>query len=63
MAAVLDTTRTATDSLDRLDNLDRVGIRNLAKDDVLAVEPGGLNGGYEELRAVPMIERIVNVPS
>jgi len=56
VTTVLDTTRTTTHSFDRLDNLDRVGICNLAKDDVLAVEPSGLNGGHEELRAVPVIK-------
>jgi len=63
VTAVLDTTRTTTDSFNGLDNLDRVGVCNLAKDDVLAVEPSGLNGGHEELRAVPVIERTVNIPA
>jgi hypothetical protein len=37
----------------RLDLLDKVGtLRDLAEDDVLAVEPVGDNGGDEELRTV-----------
>ena len=51
---VLDGTGVAAGSLDRLDNALRldVVIGNLAEDDVLAVEPGGDDGGDEELGAV-----------
>lgn len=51
---VLDGTRLATASLDGTNNLIRGGItvRNLAEDDVLAVEPGGDDGGDEELGAI-----------
>lgn len=43
-----------TASLDRLDGSVRVNIAvwNLTKDDVLAIEPGGDNGGNEKLGAV-----------
>ena len=42
----------AAKSLDLLDNLHGGIVGNLAEDDVLAIEPGGHNGGDEELRAV-----------
>jgi len=50
--AVLDLASVAAGSLDRLDNPHGLLISNLAKDDVLAIEPGGDDGGDEELGAV-----------
>lgn len=47
-------TRAAAKGLEILDNLHRVGVGNLAEDDVLAVEPGGDNSGDEELGTVAM---------
>ena len=41
-----------TQRLDLLDNLLPLFVRNLAEDDVAAVEPGGDDGGDEELGAV-----------
>ena len=38
--------------LDLLDDLEGVGVSNLAEDDVLAVQPRGDDGGDEELRSV-----------
>lgn len=51
---VLDGTRLAAAGLDAADRLVRldVTVRDLAEDDVLAVEPAGDDGGDEELRAV-----------
>jgi hypothetical protein len=50
--AVLDLASVAAGSLDRLDNPHGILISNLAKDDVLAIEPGGDDSGDEELGAV-----------
>jgi hypothetical protein len=50
---VLDGASVGASGLDRLDNLLRVvTVSNFAEDDVLAVEPGGHDGGDEELGAV-----------
>lgn len=51
---VLDPSTAGTASLDALDDSHRFLVtgRDLAEDDVTAVEPGGDNGGDEELRAV-----------
>ena len=49
---VADLARLAARSLDGLDDPHRLVIRDFAKDDVLAVQPGGNNGGDEELRSV-----------
>ena len=43
-----------TSGLEGLDNAERLLIGNLAKDDVLAIEPAGDDGGDEELRTVAM---------
>jgi hypothetical protein len=50
--AVLDLAGIAAGRLDRLDDPHGLGVGHLAEDDVLAVEPGGDDGGNEELRAV-----------
>jgi hypothetical protein len=42
----------AAGGLDELDNLHGLLVGNLAKDDVLAIEPRGDDGGNEELGAV-----------
>jgi len=49
---VLDLARSGTQSLELLDDLEALVISNLTEDDVLAIEPGGDNGGDEELGAV-----------
>jgi hypothetical protein len=49
---VLDGAAAGTGSLKSLDNVKRLLVGNLAEDDVAAVEPGGDNGGDEELGAV-----------
>jgi hypothetical protein len=48
----LDGTRAGANALKSLDNLHGLVISDLAKDDVAAIEPGGDDGGDEELRAV-----------
>jgi len=48
----LDLTSTGTDFLEVLDNLHAVLVGNLAKDNVLAIQPGSDDGGDEELGAV-----------
>ena len=47
-----DLARLAAGCLDGLDDLQRLTIRDFAKDHVLAVQPIGDNGGDEELRSV-----------
>ena len=49
---VLNFSGTAASSLDSLDDLHRLLVRDFAKDDVLAVQPAGDNGGDEKLRSV-----------
>ena len=49
---VLDLAGAAAGGLDGLDDPHRLVVGNLAEDDVLAIEPGGHDGGDEELRAV-----------
>ena len=48
----LDLASAATGGLEFLDHLHALGIGNLAKDDMLAIQPGSDNGSDEELRAV-----------
>jgi len=54
---VLDGAGVAAAGLDGLDDALRLDIivGNLAEDDVLAVQPGGNDGGDEELRAVAVV--------
>ena len=52
LRAILDLARLAASSLDGLDHLQRLTIRDFAKDDVLAVQPTGDNGGDEKLGSV-----------
>ncbi len=47
--------RTVTRGLESLDNLHRLLVSHLAKDDVLVVKPVRLDGRDEELRAVPVL--------
>ena len=54
--AVLDGTAGGAAGLDGLDDGDRLGVRDLAEDDVAAVEPRGDDGGDEELGAVAAID-------
>jgi len=51
---VLDGTSVATAGLDGADNAHRLDIvlGNLSENDVLSVQPGGDDGGDEELRSV-----------
>jgi len=49
---MLDLARARSGALEFLDNVQALSIGDLAKDDVLAVQPGGDNGGDEELRTV-----------
>jgi hypothetical protein len=51
----LDLTSTGTGFLEVLDNLHAVLVGNLAKDNVLAIQPGSDDGGDEELGAVARI--------
>mmetsp|Transcript_32839 Transcript_32839/g.82836 ORF Transcript_32839/g.82836 Transcript_32839/m.82836 type:complete len:228 (-) Transcript_32839:2-685(-) len=48
-------THVGLEVLDGLDDSQRVIIQHLAKDDVLAIEPGGSHSGDEELRAVGVL--------
>jgi hypothetical protein len=50
--AVLDGTAGRAASLNGLDDGDGLGVSDLAEDDVAAVQPGGHDGGDEELGAV-----------
>jgi hypothetical protein len=52
LLVVLDLTAAAASSLKSLDDSQRLLVRNLAEDDVLAIEPAGDNSGDEELGAV-----------
>ena len=56
-----DGTGGGTESLDLLDNVQGLGISDLAEDDVLAIEPRGDNGGDEELGAVAREKKKENV--
>lgn len=47
-----ESSRVAAKGLNLLDNIHGLRIGNLAEDNVLAIEPGGHNGGDEELGAV-----------
>jgi hypothetical protein len=48
----LDLAVAGASGLERLDDLHALVISDLAKNDVLAIEPGGDDGGDEELGAV-----------
>ena len=50
--AVLDLTAARASGLNGLDDAQTLVVSNLAEDDVAAVEPGGDDGGDEELGAV-----------
>lgn len=52
LLAILNGTAGGTGSLNGLDDLEGLIVGNLAEDDVTAVQPGGHNGGDEELGAV-----------
>ncbi len=52
LLGVVDGAGSGASSLESLDDLHRLLVRNLAEDDVAAVEPRGLDGGDEELGAV-----------
>lgn len=49
---MLDLARAGSSGLELLDNFQTGVIGDFAEDDVLAVQPGGHDGGDEELRAV-----------
>ena len=51
----LDLTGARASSLKSLDDIHALLVCNLAEDDVLAIEPGGDDGGDEELRAVAVM--------
>lgn len=55
LLAVLDGTAGGTSSLNGLDDLEGLVVGNLAEDDVAAVQPGGHDGGDEELGAVAVM--------
>lgn len=52
LLAILNGTAGRTGSLDALNDLEGLVVGNLAEDDVAAVQPGGHDGGDEELGAV-----------
>jgi hypothetical protein len=52
LLVVLDGTGAGTSGLKSLDNAHGLVVSNLAENDVAAVQPRGLDGGYEELGAV-----------
>lgn len=52
LLAVLDLARSAAGGLEGADDLLRLLVGDLAKDNVAAIEPLSLDGGDEELRAV-----------
>jgi hypothetical protein len=54
LLAVVDLARSAAGGLKSLDNLQGIGVSNLAENDVLAIEPAGDNSGDEELGTVAM---------
>ncbi len=49
---VLDSAGAGAGGLESLDNVQRLLVSDLAEYDVAAVQPGGNDGGNEELRAV-----------
>lgn len=51
------------EGLNLLHDLHGLGVSNIAEDDVLAVEPGGDDGGDEELGAVATAEKDKSAPS
>ena len=53
---VLNLTRAGTSCLEFLDDVQALLISNFTEDDVLAIQPGGDNGGDEELGAVTIKE-------
>lgn len=53
-----DSTRLAAELLDLVHDIHTLG--DLAKDDVLAIEPAGLGNGDEELGAVPMQPKAIS---
>lgn len=63
LLAVLDSTAGGTGGLDALDDLEGLIVGNLAEDDVAAIQPGGHDGGDEELRAVAGMDMLVYVYS
>lgn len=52
LLGVVDLAGTGASGLDSLDNVHGLLVSNLAENDVLAIQPGGDNGGDEELGAV-----------
>lgn len=63
LLAVLDGTAGGTGSLDGLDVLEGLIVGNLAEDDVATVQPGGHDGGDEELGAVAGSNLLAHVPN
>lgn len=61
LLAVLDGTASGTGGLDGLDVLEGLVVGNLAEDDVTAVQPGGHDGGDEELGAVAVLDLLARV--
>lgn len=61
LLAVLDGTAGGTGSLDGLDDLEGLIVGNLAEDDVAAVQPGGHDGGDEELGAVAGLDLLADI--
>ena len=52
LEGVFDLSSARASAFESLDDLQAVGVCNLAEDDVLAIEPGSNDGGDEELGAV-----------
>lgn len=52
LLGVVDLAGTGASGLKSLDNVHGLLVSNLAEDDMLAIQPGGDNGGNEELGAV-----------
>jgi hypothetical protein len=61
LLAILDGTAGGTGSLDTLNDLEGLVVGNLAEDDVAAVQPGGHDGGDEELGAVAGLDPLARI--
>lgn len=63
LLAILNGTTGGTGGLDSLDDLEGLIVSNLAEHDVAAVQPGGHDGGDEELGAVAVLDPLASVHS
>ena len=62
LLGVADRAGLGASSLKSIDDLQRLGVSDLAEDDVAAIEPLSLDGGDEELRAVAREWRVRKRP-